>query len=339
MEKRILITGHGMGIVDQIFDRVDFSYIIQYCRSDEQDMKRYLYRLRPGLIIISLDAEVEQFYKNIHNILCEKDFKNIPVIIIGSSDDCTRFGKKADITVAEKLTKPVSTEIIEQLIKKFFAEEETVKDNYQYNSPEEEELWKNRYEQYLKAVAEQIDIKQHVTSMDDVVGELSEENIIKEINSSITNEEEEEYSNDNIDNDSDMNDEFSVDALVDDDQENKHILIVDDDVMMLKLLKSYLEEFYDVAVAISGSVALKFLEMHTTDLIILDYKMPEMSGSEVVSRLRINPKFKNIPVIFLTGVSDAETVRECLRLKPQGYALKPIPQDKLIEMVSGIIGL
>ncbi len=117
-----------------------------------------------------------------------------------------------------------------------------------------------------------------------------------------------------------------------------HVLIVDDSPLMLKTLKEYLHEDYDVATAVSGRVALKFLERKKTDLILLDYEMPEENGPAVLEKLRANEETKDIPVIFLTGVSDRQKIKEALALRPQSYLLKPIEREKLIEAIAKIFG-
>lgn len=118
----------------------------------------------------------------------------------------------------------------------------------------------------------------------------------------------------------------------------KHILVVDDDFRMLKLIKRYLEDSYDIATAINGKVALKFLENKMTDLILLDYEMPEENGPAVLEKLRKNPATSDIPVVFLTGINDRKKIQQVLALKPQGYLLKPIDHDKLLESIKNVIG-
>lgn len=117
----------------------------------------------------------------------------------------------------------------------------------------------------------------------------------------------------------------------------KHILVVDDDFRMLKLIKRYLDDTYDVATAINGKVALKFLESKMTNLILLDYEMPEENGPAVLEKLRANPVTSNIPVIFLTGINDRKKIQQVLALKPQGYLLKPVDHGKLIEAIQNTL--
>lgn len=118
----------------------------------------------------------------------------------------------------------------------------------------------------------------------------------------------------------------------------KHILIVDDDSRVLRLLQSYLTGRYELATAINGKVALKFLEKKETDLVLLDYEMPTENGPAVLEKIRANEKTKNLPVVFLTGVTEKNKIKEVLALKPQGYLLKPVDMEKLSSTIKGILG-
>lgn len=121
-------------------------------------------------------------------------------------------------------------------------------------------------------------------------------------------------------------------------KEKKHILVVDDDPMMLKLIKEHLKDSYQVATAINGSLALKFLENKKTDLIILDYEMPVENGAQVLEKIRSNKATASFPVIFLTGINDREKIKKVMDLKPQGYLLKPIDSQKLLSIIEKTIG-
>lgn len=119
--------------------------------------------------------------------------------------------------------------------------------------------------------------------------------------------------------------------------ERKHILVIDDDPVMLKMVNAQLHEWYDVATAISGSMALKFLKSKHTDLILLDYEMPVDNGPAVLKKLRENPDTKDIPVVFLTGITERSKIQDVLVLKPQGYLLKPIERDKLFKVITDVL--
>lgn len=131
---------------------------------------------------------------------------------------------------------------------------------------------------------------------------------------------------------------FNVPAMAASDSGRKHILVVDDDIRMLKLLKEHLHADYDVATALNGKVAMKFLESKKTDLILLDYEMPEEKGPDVLAKLRANESTKDVPVIFLTGVTERDKIASALVHKPQGYLLKPIDRNKLMDTITNVLG-
>ena len=133
-------------------------------------------------------------------------------------------------------------------------------------------------------------------------------------------------------------DEDGIDDSDDGTSRRKHILVVDDDSRMLKIIKRHLADKYDVATALNGRLALKFLETKKTDLILLDYEMPLENGPSILKKLKENPYTHDIPVIFLTGISDRQRIEKALVLKPQGYLLKPIDHIKLLSTISKLIG-
>lgn len=118
----------------------------------------------------------------------------------------------------------------------------------------------------------------------------------------------------------------------------RHILVVDDDRTVLKMVKSALESGYDVTTMAGGSMVDKLLAAKKVDLIILDYEMPIETGADVFRRLKKNPKAASIPVCFLTGVSDRQKIMEVMSLKPHGYILKPIDMDMLTATIKNLIG-
>ena len=113
----------------------------------------------------------------------------------------------------------------------------------------------------------------------------------------------------------------------------KHILVVDDSGAMLRNVKAWLEDKYQVALANSGTMAIKYLANNKPDLILLDYEMPVIDGSQVLEMIRSEMDFSNIPVIFLTSKDDKESILKVMAFKPNGYLLKTMPPAKIIEAV------
>ena len=118
-----------------------------------------------------------------------------------------------------------------------------------------------------------------------------------------------------------------------DDSKKKLVLVVDDEVTTLRAIKRMLESEYTVAIAGSAENAFAFLRDHKPDLILLDYMMPKMDGKLTLLKLRSSEEYKKLPVIFLTAMSDADTVKECISLDAQGYLLKPINAHMLLGRI------
>ena len=118
----------------------------------------------------------------------------------------------------------------------------------------------------------------------------------------------------------------------------KTILVVDGSPIMLKVIREQLKEFYDVVIVTNGKLALKYLKENKVDMMLLDYDMPEMSGLDVLKAMKADTATRNIPAVFLTGVSDRTKIAQALALGPQGYLLKPIDKEKLFAMIHKCIG-
>ena len=113
----------------------------------------------------------------------------------------------------------------------------------------------------------------------------------------------------------------------------KHILLVDDDLTFLKMLQGWLSEKYRITAVKSGMQAITYIANHTPDLILLDYDMPITPGPQVMEMIRSEFNASEIPIIFLTGKSDRESIMNVMRLKPQGYLLKAMSKDDIVAAI------
>jgi CheY-like chemotaxis protein len=113
----------------------------------------------------------------------------------------------------------------------------------------------------------------------------------------------------------------------------KHILLVDDDTTFLKMLRGWLSEKYRITAVKSGMQAITYMANHRPDLILLDYDMPITPGPQVMEMIRSEYDYKDIPIIFLTGKSDRESIMSVMKLKPAGYFLKTMPRDELVASI------
>ncbi|MEY8518867.1 hemerythrin domain-containing protein [Lachnospiraceae bacterium 29-84] len=110
------------------------------------------------------------------------------------------------------------------------------------------------------------------------------------------------------------------------DKENqkKKILVVDDSKFSLAAMKELLEQDYEVSLAQSGISAIQCISLNRPHLILLDYDMPICDGRQVLQMIRSEQDFANIPVIFLTGRVDKESILKVKPLNPAGYLLKTL---------------
>ena len=116
-------------------------------------------------------------------------------------------------------------------------------------------------------------------------------------------------------------------------ERKKSILIVDDDVQYMSMIMDWLKDKYRVSVANGGMQAITWLATNHADLILLDYEIPITTGPQVLQMIRTEPKTSSIPVIFLTGKGDKESIVQVLSLKPAGYLLKTIDRNGLRETI------
>ena len=113
----------------------------------------------------------------------------------------------------------------------------------------------------------------------------------------------------------------------------KKILVVDDSGAVLRSVKAWLEEKYQVILANSGAMAIKYLATNRPDLVLLDYEMPVVDGRQVLEMMRTEMEFSNIPVIFLTSKNDKESIMKDMELKPEGYILKSTPPKQILQEI------
>jgi cyclic di-GMP phosphodiesterase len=123
-----------------------------------------------------------------------------------------------------------------------------------------------------------------------------------------------------------------VDAL--DFTKKAAVLVVDDTPSNLSLIAGLLKDRYTVRVANDGEKGLKLARSENPpDLILLDVMMPEMSGYEVCTQLKSDPATRDIPIIFLTALAEAEDERKGLELGAVDYIAKPVSPPILLARV------
>jgi len=112
------------------------------------------------------------------------------------------------------------------------------------------------------------------------------------------------------------------------------ILVVDDQTTNIQVIGGMLGKLgYDIVPAADGATALKRLALNVPDLILLDVLMPGMDGVETCRRIRANPEWTDIPIIFLSAADDKELVVRALEAGGVDFVTKPFNHAEMLSRV------
>ena len=117
-----------------------------------------------------------------------------------------------------------------------------------------------------------------------------------------------------------------------------NILLVEDEKAIVTLIKYNLEkEGFKVFCSETGEDALKIIKEKTPDLVILDWMLPDTSGIDVCRQIKIDKKFKNIPVLILTAKGEPDDKIKGLEVGADDYVTKPFNNKELLLRVKSLI--
>ncbi len=116
------------------------------------------------------------------------------------------------------------------------------------------------------------------------------------------------------------------------------ILVAEDEQDIRELIAFTLRfAGFDVVLATNGAEAVELAEAQPPDLVILDVRMPKMSGYEACRRLKENPRTATVPVVFLSAKGQDAEIQQGLASGAEEYILKPFAPDELIQQVRDIL--
>jgi CheY-like chemotaxis protein len=119
----------------------------------------------------------------------------------------------------------------------------------------------------------------------------------------------------------------------------KRILFADDDMELLALYESMASRRgYEVIECINGLEALRAAASHEPDVIVLDVRMPELDGRDVIAKLKADPATRGIPILVVTGVVAYDVREVCIRHGADDYLLKPIDFRELFRRIEYLLG-
>jgi len=116
-----------------------------------------------------------------------------------------------------------------------------------------------------------------------------------------------------------------------------NILIIDDEVAILQMLVSYFGDKYNIKKAINGKTAMSFIKKTPPDLIITDWMLPDISGVEIVAKVRSVERYKNIPMILLTAKSSENDKIKAFECGTDDYVVKPFSLPELNARIKALL--
>jgi len=117
------------------------------------------------------------------------------------------------------------------------------------------------------------------------------------------------------------------------------ILVIEDESNIQKLAKANLTASgYKVRVAANGEKGLELAELERPNLILLDLRMPGMSGWDVLMALKTNQRLRRIPVIIMTATVPESEEYKIRGMRATGYLVKPFSADELLRQVKQVLG-
>lgn len=115
----------------------------------------------------------------------------------------------------------------------------------------------------------------------------------------------------------------------------KTILVVNDSSITTRIICTSLQkEGFLTIPALDGKDALPLLDIYSFDLVITDFNMPEMDGIELTKRIRQHPKYKFIPVIFLSGSEETDKSKEAKEAGSSAWITMPYDAKKMLLAIN-----
>jgi len=116
------------------------------------------------------------------------------------------------------------------------------------------------------------------------------------------------------------------------------VLIVDDDDLNREIMEAFLSlNGYYVLIAGNGARAIELSQAEQPDIIVLDLRLPDMSGLKVIEVLRNNTGTKEIPILMITGMSDPKIRQQALQAGVNGYMQRPFDGDDFVSEVDALL--
>lgn len=317
MKYRILVNGKNSALVMDFIQHSGSYFKTLSTTEYWPDIVGHFEMFDPDAYVCFVDFEFEKTLLQIGTLRNDPCYNGAAVIIVGDSNTCDRIEEVSKYAANLIIRRPISQDNLTLMITRYFEDMEEAKARAR---AEEEENQRQAAEQAKIAAAQK----------------AAEQRVAQAAQAAQADQAPQAAQAPQADQATQATQVAQAEQTAQTAVGKKHILVVDDDRTVLKMLKAALEEKYDVTTIANGILVEKFLKTKKADLIILDYEMPIETGADVFRKLKNNPETSHIPVCFLTGVTEREKIMEVMSLKPHGYLIKPIDMDMLTATISNL---
>lgn len=316
---RVLLTGSWERMIDNLAETLSGSYKLTRCALSENDFNRACRTGRPHAVVLCLSGETNEVAKLKDTLAETLQSTGAPVLVIGHEEDCENFKQNITLPYTDLFPRPLDTAVFRETLTERVA---------QAQQDEQQRLQAGAENPPVVTAPppppEPVPAPQNAATVRSTI-DIPVDYAIFEEEVLTPAEKEMEVK---------LVQQIEMMTLL---YGRQRVLVVDDDVRMLNVIKLYLQDLYDITVVPTGKLAIKFLSQKKADMVLLDYMMPEMDGPAVLKQIREELDCSDIPVLFLTGVADKEMVLKGLEHGPNGYLLKPITRMALLERVTEIL--
>ena len=301
---KVLLVGKMNSLMKNMSDYLQRYFVVQFCDEKTSNMSAFMKVVEPDIVVMLLmgDTHIDE---HIFDVLV-KEYPDTHVITIGSREETEPIIPLVREDQFECLLRPIKNlEVLEIICRRLGMVIGDLPDSI----IEEERAYEQMVQDKMKAesgkASGELPGDNNKTEKQDVAKADDSEGAIPEVKAA---------------------------------DSRKLILIVDDNAMNLRTEKAMIPEKYRVNLANSGAKAMASIGKERPDLILLDYEMPGCDGKQTLEMIRADEEYKDIPVIFLTGVNQREQIQAVLELKPAGYLLKPPTLPKLVAAIEKALG-
>lgn len=298
MKYKLLLTGNNKELIYSFFAQMSETFECMSSSTAYDDLSSHLHYFSPHAVVYCPKEETRNGIASVSNIRDELSSQNIPYVVVAGIGDYSEIERMAAGNSKLILKLPLSTMMIQNSIVDFLCSEDPSLGQANAGALD------------MSTGDSTLDMLAHVNAE---MSGMDIESVASAARAATRLNLEPEYGG------------------------RHRILVIDDSTIVHRTIKSFLDVKYEVATAINGKVAMRYLKSKAVSLILLDYEMPNINGPELLVKIREYPDLTNIPVIFLTCINDVEKIQKALALKPQGYLLKPVEKDALIKKINELI--